>query len=316
MHTLPSWRDGHARGALLRFVEEVTTPGEHFVQPTDRVAVFDNDGTLWPERPVPVQLHYLMERWRDMAAADPTLSRHEPYTSAASGDPAWLASVMDAHYAGDDTRLPVLAEAVMATQRTMDTDSVAVMVRRFFDSSLHPLLGRPYKACAYQPMRELLELLRSRGFTTVIATGGGRDFIRVVANEVYGVAPEQVIGSAPDLSWDAERRAVVYGNGIDVLDDGPEKPVRIWSRLGRRPVFACGNSNGDIEMLSHAAAAPHGMAVLVHHDDTDRDDPAYDVGAERALAEASRQGWLTISVRADWARLFLTPVDDPSHNRT
>ncbi|MFJ8862949.1 HAD family hydrolase [Streptomyces sp. NPDC102451] len=300
---LPSWRDTGSRAALLRFVEEVTTPGEHFLEPSDRVAVFDNDGTLWPERPVPVQLHYLAERWRQMAGDDPALADREPYASALSGDPSWIASVLEDHYAGDDTRLPALAEAVIATQRGMDTDTVAAAVREFFRTARHPVLRRPYPACAYRPMVELLAFLRERGFTTVIVSGGGRDFMRVISSEVYGVPPELVIGSTPDARWSASRQAVVYGDGIRVLDDGPEKPVRIWSRLGRRPVLACGNSDGDIEMLSYAAAAPRGLAVLVHHDDGTRDAPAYDTGARRALAEAARQSWLTVSVKDDWACL-------------
>ncbi|WP_327255820.1 HAD family hydrolase [Streptomyces sp. NBC_01244] len=301
---LPSWRDGETRTALLRFVEAVTTAGEHFLEPPDRVAVFDNDGTLWPERPMPVQLHYLTERWRQMAQADPALADREPYASVLAGDPAWIASVVADHYAGDDTRLPVLAEAVIATQRGLDTDAVAMMMREFFRTTRHPVLRRPYPACAYQPMLELLAYLRDREFATVIVSGGGRDFMRVIAAEVYGVRPEQVIGSTADASWSDTQRTVVYGDAIRVLDDGPEKPVQIWSRLGRHPVLACGNSNGDIEMLTYAASAPHGLALLIHHDDGTRDDIPYDAGAERALAEAERQAWLTVSVREDWARVY------------
>ncbi|WP_405468043.1 HAD family hydrolase [Streptomyces canus] len=301
---LPSWRDGRTRTALLRFVEEVTTPGENFLEPPDRVAVFDNDGTLWPERPMPVQLHYLTERWRQMAQADPALADHEPYASVLAGDPSWIASVIADHYAGDDTRLPVLAEAVIATQRGLDTDTVADMMRDFFRTAQHPVLRRAYAACAYQPMLELLSYLREREFSTVIVSGGGRDFMRVIAAEVYGVRPEQVIGSTADASWSVTQRTVVYGDAIRVLDDGPEKPVQIWSRLGRRPVLACGNSNGDMEMLMYASSARHGLALLIHHDDETRDDIPYDAGAERALAEAGRHAWLTVSVRNDWARLY------------
>ncbi|MEU1618711.1 HAD family hydrolase [Streptomyces sp. NPDC005722] len=301
---LPSWYDGQTRTALLRFVEEVTTPGEHFLEPPDRIAVFDNDGTLWPEQPMPIQVYYLTERWRQMVLSDPSLADREPYASAVSGDPAWIASVVRDHYAGDDTRLPALAEAVIATQRDLDTDTVAAMVREFFRTGQHPVLRRPYRACAYQPMLELLAYLRENGFATVIASGGGRDFMRVVAHGMYGVSPEQVIGSTADTRWSADRRSVVYGDGISVLDDGPEKPARIWGRLGRRPVLACGNSNGDIEMLTYAASAPRGLAVLVHHDDGTRDDPPYDAGAERALAKASKHAWLTASVKDDWARVF------------
>ncbi|WP_331737047.1 haloacid dehalogenase-like hydrolase (plasmid) [Streptomyces canus] len=301
---LPSWRDGQTRTLLLRFVDKVTTPGEYFLQPCDRVAVFDNDGTLWPEQPMPVQLHYLTERWRQMANADPALASRQPYASVLADDPSWIASVVREHYAGDDTRLPALADAVIATQRGMDTDAVANLMREFFRTAQHPILRRPYAACAYQPMLELLAYLREREFSTVIVSGGGRDFMRVIAAEVYGVRPEQVIGSTADASWSAAQQTVVYGNTIRVLDDGPEKPVQIWGRLGRHPVLACGNSNGDIEMLTYAAAAPNGLALLIHHDDDTRNDIPYDTGVERALAEAGRQEWLTVSVRKDWARLY------------
>ncbi|NGN64325.1 haloacid dehalogenase-like hydrolase [Streptomyces sp. A7024] len=302
---LPSWREGPARTAILRFVAEVTTPdGDHYLEPPDRIAVFDNDGTLWPERPMPVQLHFLTERWREMAAADPSLADRQPYASAVSGDPTWIASVVDDHYAGDDTRVPALAEAIMATQQDMDTDTLAERVAEFFANARHPVLKRPYPACAYQPMLELLGFLRESGFTTAIVSGGGRDFMRVVSADMYGVPPELVIGSTAETSWSSSREAVVYGASIGVLDDGPQKPVLIWDRLGRRPVLACGNSNGDIEMLTHAAAAPRGLALLVRHDDDTRDDPPYDGGAERALAEAGRRGWVTVSVRDDWSCLY------------
>ncbi|MEU3279695.1 HAD family hydrolase [Streptomyces antibioticus] len=313
MNPLPSWRDGRTRTTLLRFVDEVTTPGgPSFVPPEARIAAFDNDGTLWPELPMPVQLHHLTEQWRRMAAERPESAAEEPYASALTGDPTWIASVVAAHYAGDDTRLPALAEAVIATQRGLDTATLAARIREFFATARHPQLDRPYPACAYQPMRELLGLLRGHGFTTVIVSGGGRDFMRVISEEVYGVPPERVIGSTPALRWDPDRADVVYGDGIELLDDGPEKPLRIWSRLGRRPLLACGNSNGDIDMLSYAAAGPGGLALLVHHDDPDRDDPAYDTGAEQALREAARRGWTTVSVRDDWSRVFSPPEDTPA----
>ncbi|MFE3518218.1 HAD family hydrolase [Streptomyces sp. NPDC059166] len=301
---LPSWNDGEVRSSLLRFVDGVTTPGEDFLAPEDRIAVFDNDGTLWPEKPMPVQLHFLLRRWKEMVAADASLAGREPYASAVADDPRWVGSVIAAHYAGDDARIPELAEAVVAAQRGLSTGELAGLVEEFFRTAEHPGLRRPYTACAYLPMTELLELLRDKGFTTVIASGGGRDFMRVISRSMYGVRPDQIIGSTADTVWSGSRRTVVYGEGAPYLDDGPAKPVRIWSRLGRRPVLAFGNSNGDIEMLDHATAERPGLGVLILHDDEGRNDPAYTTGAERALEEAPGRGWLTVSVRDDWSRLF------------
>ncbi|WP_432102241.1 haloacid dehalogenase-like hydrolase [Streptomyces sp. bgisy091] len=301
---LPSWNDGEARSAILRFIEEVTSPGEGFLPPEERVAVFDNDGTLWPEKPVPVQLHFLLLRWKEMATADASLAGQEPYASAITGDPRWVGSVVAAHYGGDDTQIPVLAQAVVAAQKGLSTGELADRIQEFFRTEVHPELRRPYTACAYRPMTELLELLREKEFTTVIASGGGRDFMRLISAPMYGVRPDQVIGSMADTVWSDSRRTVVYGEGAPYLDDGPAKPVRIWSRLGRRPVLACGNSNGDIEMLDYATSDRPGLGLLIRHDDYGRGDTAYTTGAERILAEAPQRSWTTVSVRDDWSRIF------------
>ncbi|WP_432043375.1 HAD family hydrolase [Streptomyces cadmiisoli] len=301
---LPSWHDGEVRSAILRFVDEVTGPGESFLAPEERLAVFDNDGTLWPEKPMPVQLHFLAQRWKQMAAADLSLAGREPYTSAVTGDSRWVDSVITEHYDGDDSRIPVLIDAVVAAQRGLGTGELADSVREFFATAQHPGLRRPYTACAYQPITELLALLRDKEFSTVIVSGGGRDFMRVISRSMYGVHAHQVIGSAADMVWSDSRGTVVYGDGAPLVDDGPEKPVRIWSRLGRRPVLACGNSNGDIEMLRYATANGPGLGLLIHHDDDTRGEVCYTTGAERALAEAQRRGWLTVSVKDDWSQLF------------
>ncbi|WP_082608594.1 HAD family phosphatase [Oerskovia sp. Root918] len=312
---LPSWVDGGAREAILRFVERVAV-GPDALPPAERVAVFDNDGTLWTEKPMPVQLHFLVEQWARAAAADPALAEDQPYRAAASGDLAWLARAVDKHYAGDDSDLGVLIKAVVAAQAGRSVGTYAHAVRTFLDEATHPALGTPYRFATYQPMRELLDLLRDHGFSTYITSGGDRDFMRPFTEDYYGVAPEQVVGSSLGLTYDEETGDVVYGSSFSFMDDGPEKPVRIWSRVGRRPVLAVGNSNGDVPMLGYAAAHPLGMAVLIHHDDPGRGDLPYDTGAEQALSVAADKGWTVVSVRDDWSQVFPVPSTDPPGQST
>ncbi|MGW6006278.1 HAD family hydrolase [Oerskovia enterophila] len=310
MTALPSWRDTPARAAILAFVEAVAV-GPDALPPAERVAVFDNDGTLWTEKPMPVQLHFLVEQWARAAAADPALAEVQPYRAAATGDLAWLGGAVDKHYAGDDSDLGVLIQAVVAAQAGRSVGTYAEAVREFLDEATHPALGTPYRFATYQPMRELLGLLRNHGFSTYITSGGDRDFMRPFTEDYYGVAPEQVVGSSLGLTYDEGTGDVVYDSSFSFMDDGPEKPVRIWSRVGRRPVLAVGNSNGDVPMLGYAAAHPLGMAVLIHHDDPDRGDLPYDKGAEQALALAADKGWTVVSVRDDWSQVFPVPSTDP-----
>lgn len=309
-HHLPSWVDGGARETILRFVERVAV-GPGALPPSERVAVFDNDGTLWAEKPLPVQLHFLVEQWARAAAADPALAQTEPYRAASTGDLAWLGAAIDKHYAGDDSDLRPLIAAVVAVQAGRTVGEYADEVRAFLDTAVHPTLGLPYRYATYQPQRELLDLLRAHGFTTYITSGGDRDFMRPFTEDYYGVAPEQVVGSSLGLAFDEEKADVVYGSTFSFLDDGPEKPVRIWSRTGRRPVLAVGNSNGDVPMLAYAAGHPRGLALLVRHDDPERGDPPYDAGAEQALATAGEKGWTVVSVRDDWAQVFPVPPRAP-----
>ncbi|WP_336706880.1 HAD family hydrolase [Oerskovia sp. USHLN155] len=315
MTDLPSWRDTSTRTAVLDLVAAVTT-GPDALPVEERVAVFDNDGTLWAEKPMPVQLHFLVEQWARAAAADPALAQTEPYRAASTGDLAWLGAAIDKHYAGDDSDLRPLIAAVVAVQAGRSVGDYADEVRAFLDTAVHPALGLPYRYATYQPMRELLDLLRAHGFTTYITSGGDRDFMRPFTEDYYGVAPEQVVGSSLGLTFDEAKADVVYGSTFSFLDDGPEKPVRIWSRTGRRPVLAVGNSNGDVPMLAYAAAHPRGLALLIHHDDPDRGDPPYDTGAEQALATAAEEGWTVVSVRDDWAQVFPVPSSDSPSRST
>ncbi|GAA3226285.1 HAD family hydrolase [Oerskovia jenensis] len=305
MPDLPSWRDTPTRRAILDLVAAVAT-GPDALPPAERVAVLDNDGTLWTEKPLPVQLHFLVAQWAQAAANDPALAESQPYRAAATGDLAWLGGAVDKHYAGDDTDLRLLIEAVVAAQAGRSVGTYADSVRAFLDEATHPALGTPYRYATYQPMRELLDLLRAHGFSTYITSGGDRDFMRPFTEDYYGVAPEQVVGSSLGLSYDDETDDVVYGSSFSFMDDGPEKPVRIWSRIGRRPVLAVGNSNGDVPMLAYAAGHPRGMAVLIRHDDPDRGDLPYDKGADQALIAAADRGWTVVSVRDDWSQVFPT----------
>lgn len=304
--SLPSWRDTATRTAILDFVAAVTDEdGPDYVASEARVAVFDNDGTLWTEKPLVTQLHYLLEQWKAAAAADPSLASTQPYQAAASGDLSWLAAAVDKHYAGDDSDLGVLIGAVAGTSGGMTVDEYAASVAEFYRDARHLTLGTPYADAVYQPMVELIRFLEANGFTAYIVSGGERDFMRPMTEAYYGIPAERVVGTGMGLTYDAEANVVRYAPKLAFFDDGPEKPVRIWMRTGRRPILATGNSNGDIPMLRFAQGSPRSLALLVHHDDdTGRGDAPYDKGAEQAL---TTDGVTVISVRDDWSQVFPTP---------
>lgn len=299
---LPSWVDGPAKSAIVEFVSAVTTPGgPGFVAPEDRVAVFDNDGTLWCEKPAYIQLDFLVRRLAEQAAAEPSLADRQPYRAAADGDLQWFGDAITKHYNGDDSELKVLAGGILSAYQGLTVEEHAERVAAFFTDAQHPSLGRAYTDCGYAPMIELLRFLEGNGFTNYIASGGGRDFMRPVTQRMYGIPPERVIGSSVGLDFaDGQLRT---SNRPEFLDDGPVKPVRIWGRVGRRPIFAAGNSNGDIAMLDYTRGAAPAMALLVAHDDAEREF-AYAAGAEEALEQAAAKGWTIASIRDDWSRVF------------
>jgi phosphoserine phosphatase len=309
---LPSWTDTATKAAITAFVAAVTTDGSpDFVPTEERIAVFDNDGTLWTEKPMPTQLHFVVERWKAMAEADPALAEQQPYKAVLSGDLAWLGTTIDKHYAGDDTDLKQLIGAVIRASAGMSVDAYAASVGEFYATAHHPVLRRPYREAVYQPMVELLRYLEAHDFTCYIVSGGERDFMRPMSGEYYGIPPERVVGTTLGLAWtDGEGGGhVTYSPSLGFFDDGPEKPVRIWSRIGRRPIFAGGNSNGDIPMLRYVEGHPRSFSLLVHHDDdTGRGDQPYDKGAEQALDTAAQRGWTVASVREDWATVFPLPT--------
>lgn len=300
---LDSWTDGPTKTAIVDFVHRVTTEGPDFVEPEARVAVFDNDGTLWCEKPMYIQLDFLLRRFKEQAEADPTLRDRQPYRAAYSGDLTWLGNAVTKHYQGDDTDLEPLVAAIFTAYHEVTVDEHARLVDAFFADAVHPTLGRPYTACGYVPMVELLRYLEAAGFVNYIVSGGGRDFMRPITQPLYGIPPERVVGSSVGLTY--RDGNLFTTDQPEFLNDGPVKPVRLWSRIGRRPIFAAGNSNGDIEMLQFTGAGSGpSMNLLVLHDDSDREF-SYVAGAERALELATPEGWTVASIKDDWSAVFV-----------
>lgn len=300
---LESWNEGPTKAAIVDFVDRVCTEGgQDFVAPEARVAVFDNDGTLWCEKPLYIQLDFLLRRFKEQAEADPSLRDRQPYRAAYTGDLQWLGAAVTKHYQGDDADLKPLVAAILTAYHEITVDEHARLINAFFADARHPTLGRPYTACGYAPMVELLRYLEANGFTNYIVSGGGRDFMRPITGTLYGVPPERVVGSSVGLVY---RDGHLYTSSTpEFLDDGPVKPARLWSRIGRRPIFAAGNSNGDVEMLQFtAASAGPSLNLLVHHDDAEREFD-YCAGAERALELAVSEGWVVTSIKNDWATVF------------
>jgi phosphoserine phosphatase len=304
---LTSWVDGPTRSAITDFVARVTDrAGPDFVEPAARVAVVDNDGTLWCEKPLPIQLDFTIGRLAEMADLEPALRALEPWRAAHDRDLHWMGTAMVKHYQGDDADLQLLMGAVTRAFEDVTVDEYDRRVRDFFLAAAHPTLAQPYRTCVYAPMVELLEFLDDNGFTVYIASGGDRDFMRPVAGDLYGVPPERVIGSALGLTYraGAERDDLLYKSAMEFFDDGPEKPVRIWSRIGRRPILSVGNSNGDLPMLNFSGTGDGpALRMLVLHDDEEREF-AYVAGAEDALTTAASRDWVVVSMKDDWTHVF------------
>ena len=307
MADLSLWTDEAARSAITDFVARVSEKGgSDYVEPAARVAVFDNDGTLWSEKPLPIQLDFTIRQLAKLAADDPTLRDRQPYKAAYEGDQHWMGAAMVKHYHGDDGDLHLLMGAVTSAFDTVDVEAYDGQVLGFFEEATHPTLGRAYRECGYAPMVELLRYLEDNGFTAYIASGGDRDFMRPVAGDLYGIPPERVIGSALGLEYraDGDTHTLLYKAAMEFFDDGPEKPVRIWSRIGRRPILSFGNSNGDVPMLAYSGreGAP-ALRLLLLHDDDEREFD-YTAGAEQALDLAAQQGWTVVSIKNDWTQVF------------
>jgi phosphoglycolate phosphatase-like HAD superfamily hydrolase len=299
---LPSWQDGPARRAIIDAVDRLTRRAStQFVPPTERVAVFDNDGTLWPEQPAYVQAMFLLDRIKQLAPAHPDWHDREPYMSALAGNLHAVAA------AGERA----LAELAMATHAGMTTDEFETIVKDWMASARHPHFDRPYVDVVYRPMLELMDWLRASAFKVYIVSGGGVEFIRPWAQSVYGVVPEQVIGSTIELRYELRDPKPVLRRlpQVDAIDDQEGKPVSIQKFIGRRPTMAFGNSDGDLAMLQWTMAGPGArFAALVHHTDGDR-EWAYDRESrfgrlDRALDEAKTRNWTLIDMKSDWKRVY------------
>jgi hypothetical protein len=300
--SLPSWNDGKAKQTVVNFVKRVTTKdSKDFVPPAARIAVFDNDGTLWAEQPMYFQLAFALDRVKALAPQRPEWKDKEPFASLLKGD-------LKGALAGGE---PAIVQIVMATHAGMTTEVFEKTVRDWIATAKHPKTGRRYVEMVYQPMLELLRYLRANGFKTFIVSGGGAEFMRVFSEKVYGIPPEQVIGSTGKLKFELRdgKPVLVKLPEIDFIDDKAGKPVGIQKHIGRRPILAFGNSDGDLQMLQWTAAGSGARFMgLVHHTDAER-EWAYDrkssIGRlDKALDEAQAKGWTVVDMKDDWKTIF------------
>jgi len=299
---LPSWNDGAAKSAIVALVESVTDDGSaDFVPRAERIAVFDNDGTLWSEQPMYFQAFFIFDRIKQLAPQHPEWKNKEPFASALRGD-------VKAALAGGEH---ALLEMAMATHAGMTTEEFETIVTDWIATAKHPKTGRLYTEMVFQPMLELLAYLRANGFKTYIVSGGGIEFMRPWTEKVYGIPPEQVIGSSIKTKFEMRdgKPVLVRLPEINFIDDKAGKPVGIHQHIGRRPIAAFGNSDGDLQMLQWTTAGKRGrFALLVRHTDAER-EWAYDressIGRlDRALDEAQSKGWTVVDMKRDWNRIF------------
>ena len=299
---LPSWNATDSKKAIIAFVEKVTTPGSpDYVDPAQRIATFDNDGCLWSEQPLYFQAIYIFDRIKEMAPEHPDWKSEEPFASVLKGD------LKKALSGGEEA----LLEMAMATHAGLTDDEFRKEVRDWLGTARHPKTGLAYDKMVFQPMLELLAYLRAEGFKTFIVSGGGIDFLRVFAEETYGIPPEQVIGSSIKAKYEVRdgKPVIVKIPELNFIDDKAGKPVGIYQHIGRRPIFAAGNSDGDFQMLEWTTTADGArFGLLVHHDDADREF-AYDreshIGRlDKGLDEGPKRGWTIVSMKNDWRAIY------------
>jgi hypothetical protein len=299
---LPSWNEGKTKQSILAFVNSVGTPGgKDFVPAPERIAVFDNDGTLWPEQPMYFQAFFIFDRIKQLAPEHPEWKTKEPYASVLKGD-------MKSALAGGEH---ALIELAMATHAGTTTEEFERIVGDWIAGAKHPKTGRLFTDMAYQPMLELLAYLRANGFKTFIVSGGGIEFMRPWAERVYGVPAEQIIGSSIKTKFELRdgKPVLVRLPELDFVDDKAGKPVGIQMHIGRRPIAAFGNSDGDLQMLQWTCIAKKpNFCLYVHHTDGER-EWAYDrkssIGRlDRGLAEAEARGWTVVDMKSDWKRIY------------
>lgn len=299
---LPSWNDGPNKKAIVGFVERVSREGSpEYVAPAERVATFDNDGTLWAEQPMYFQLLFAIDRVKTLAPQHPEWKDTEPFASLLKGD-------VKAALAGGE---PAIVQIMMAAHAGMTTDEFEKIVIDWLTTAKHPTSGRPYTDMVYQPMLELLIYLRSNGFKTFIVSGGGVEFMRPWVEKVYGIPPEQVIGSSIKTKFELRdgKPVLMRLPEVNFIDDKAGKPVGIHQHIGRRPIAAFGNSDGDLQMLQWTAAgAGARFCLIVHHTDAER-EWAYDrtshIGRlDEAIDQAAARGWTVVDMKADWNAIF------------
>ena len=305
---LPSWNDTSTKQKILDFVASVTDKSSpNYVPPPDRIAVFDNDGTLWCEKPLYIQFDYLLRKMVEQAEYDPDLRLQYPWKAAWEKDLEWLGGAVTKHYQGDDSDLQVIIKGILRLAEGMPVEQIEAEARQFIQDTLHPTLGFSYQGCIYQPMLELLRYLETNGFTNYIVSGGGRDFMRGFSEDLYGIPRERVIGSTLAYRYvagEAGADSIVQRAELDVIDDGPGKPVQIWNIIGRRPILAAGNSNGDLQMLNFAGGKSlPALRLLVVHDDEAREFN-YQAGAEQVMEIVQANDWTSISIKQDWNKVF------------
>jgi phosphoglycolate phosphatase-like HAD superfamily hydrolase len=299
---LPSWNDTAAKKAVVTFVERVTKQGSpDLVPPAERTATFDNDGTLWAEQPIPFQLVFALDRVKALAPLHPEWKDKEPFASLLKGDLKGALSGGEA----------AIFEIITVTHSGMTTVEFDQIVRDWIATAKHPVTKRLYTEMVYQPMLELLTYMRANGFKTFIVSGGGIDFMRVFAERVYGIPPEQVVGSSGKLSFELRdgKPVLMKLPSLNFIDDKTGKPVGIQMHIGRRPIAAFGNSDGDLQMLEWArGGAGVRFALLVHHTDAEREwayDRAGSIGKlDKALDVAKAEGWTVVDMKNDWKTVF------------
>ncbi len=301
---LPSWNDGAAKEAILEFVKATTDQASpKFVPPSERIATFDQDGTLWVEQPMYTQVIYCLDRVAAVVAQKPELKSVEPFKTVLSGNREAMAKLS----------MPDLTKILAATLTGMTVDEFNAEVKKWLATAKHPRWKRPYTELTYLPMHEALKYLRANGYRTYIVTGGGQDFVRVYAEQVYGIPPEQVVGTmgGTHYGYDKNGRPMLTKEPKLLLnDDKAGKPQGIHLMIGRRPVAAFGNSIGDKEMLEYTQAGDGArLMMLVHHDDAVREyayGPKSRIGSfpDALMAEAKTRGWTVISMKNDWKRIF------------
>ncbi len=298
---LPSWNDGPNKRAILGFVASVTTPGSvNFVPAEERIATFDNDGTLWSEQPMYFQLIFALDRVKELAPQHPEWQEKQPFKAALEGD---LKTVFSSGMHG-------LLELVMETHSGMTTEEFTQIVKDWLARAKHPRFNRPYNECVYEPMLELLAYLRANGFKTFIVSGGDIEFMRAWTEQVYGIEPEQVVGSSIKTKFEMRDGKPVLVRLPEInLIDKEEKPVGINQHIGRRPIAAFGNSDGDLQMLQWTAAGDGlNLMVYIHHTDAER-EWAYDreshIGRlDKGLDEANAKGWTVVDMKKDWKVIY------------